>query len=703
MSRIVFGVLATGCVWATTGWAQSPSALEPIDIQGEAPAAERQTRTPAPGAADTAAALRDVPNGALLDNGGISGQTQYRGSAGYRNAVRIDGMGVTSGGPNWMDPPLHYAPAALVDDVTVTRGLSSVADSVDQIGAVIDAKTDRGQYGDNDQFELGGRLSSTVRSVNNSHSVGGRAQLANEHNKIGLSAVTDQASDTKTPLGRIRASSYDRRQYGLDFGKRWSAGGTTGFVRHQDTGRTGTPALPLDIEFFDTTLAQLGRKTTLGDTTVDARISFNDVDHQMRNDTLREAPDFSPLNGGAPDRRLIDASSRGYTAELDLGHPAFGGTLSGGLDLRYAEHDARVRDPDNAMFFVDAFDDIRRETYSVYGQWAGPLAELWTGEAGLRYTRVVTDAGDGGVAPGLPQPARNVATDFAAADKRRSDDNIDLVAKLTRTLTDEWSVYAGLARKTRSPHYVERYAYIPLEATAGLADGNNHIGDIDLDPEVAYEINLGTDFEGQRLSFSPQLFYRRVNDYITGVAVDDTPGTIDSDVERVSNVNGDPTPLRYANVDAELYGADIAAAYAINDAWRLDAGAGYTRGKRRDTDDDLYRIAPANLRAGVTWQDADWRVSLTQRYIFEQNHVSRTHADARLGEPETAGYALTDIAASYRVRPSVTVTAGLDNLFDKGYRDFLAGYNRATGSDIDVGQRLPGAGRNAYVSLTADF
>ena len=703
MSRVVFGVLATGCVWASASCAQPPTALKPIRIEDRAPLAEAQVREPEQTAADTAATLRDVPNGALLDNGGISGQTQYRGSAGYRNAVRIDGMGITSGGPNWMDPPLHYAPAALAEDVTITRGLPSVADSVDQIGAVIDAKTDRGHYGDSDQFELGGRLSSTVRSVNNSYSVGGRAQLANEDTKVGLSAVTDQASDTKTPLGKIRASSYDRRQYGLDFGKRWAAGETTGFVRHQDTGRTGTPALPLDIEFFDTTLAQLGHRTTFGETTVDARVSFNDVDHQMRNYTLREAPDFSPLNASAADRRYIDASSRGYTAALDLGHPAFGGTLSGGLDFRYAEHDARVRNPDNAMFFVDAFDDIRRETYSVYGQWAGPLAELWTGEAGMRYTRVVTDAGDGGVAPGLPQPAQNVAAEFAAADKRRSDDNIDLVAKLTRTLNDEWSVYAGIGRKTRSPYYVERYAYIPLEATAGLADGNNHIGNIDLDPEVSYEIDLGTDFEGQRLTFSPQIFYRRVNDYITGVAVDDTPGTIDSDVERVSNVNGDPTPLRYANVDAELYGVDVAAAYAISDAWRVDAGAGYTRGKRPDTDDDLYRIAPANLRAGLTWDHAEWRVSLTQRYIFKQDHVSKTHEDSRLADPETAGYALTDIAASYRVSPSVTVTAGLDNLFDKGYRDFLAGYNRAGGSDIDIGQRLPGAGRNAYLNLTANF
>lgn len=687
-------------------WSQSADAirsLEPIDVRDTVPASRAQTRAPRAARADAAAAVSDVPNGALLNNGGISGQTQYRGLSGYRNAVRIDGMGIASGGPNWMDPPLHYAPAALVEKVTVTRGIPSVAESVDRIGTVIEAETDRGRYGDGAGFELGGRLSSTIRSVDNGHSVGGRAQIANENTRIGLSGATDQASDTKTPFGAIRASSLDRDQFGVDFGHRNRMGETTGFVRHQDTGRTGNPALPLDIEFFDTTLAQLGHETTVGETTIEARVSFNDVDHRMTNFALREAPDFSPLNGGAPDRRFIDAHSQGYGAQIDVDHPAFGGTLSGGVDLDLTEHDATVRNPDNARFFVDAFDDIRRDTYSLYGQWVGPLAERWTGELGGRYTRVDMATGDGGVAAGLPQPAQNLAAAFGAADKRRTDDNVDLVAKLSRTLNDRWSAYAGMARRTRSPSYIERYAYIPLEATAGLADGNNHVGDIDLEPEVAYEINLGTEFEGRRLTFSPQVFYRRVDDYISGVAVDDTPGTIDSDVERVSNVNGDPTPLRYANVDAELYGVDVAAGYAISDAWRVDAGAGYTRGRRTDTDDDLYRIAPATLRTGLTWDRHDWRVSLTQRYVFEQNRVSETHADARLADPETAGYVLTDIAAAYRLTREMTLTVGIDNLFDKGYRDFLAGYNRAGGGDIAVGERLPGAGRNAYMSLNARF
>lgn len=57
---------------------------------------------------DTANLIERVPGGAVSDNGPISGQVNYRGMFGPRMNVRIDGMYVNPGGPNWMDPPLHY-------------------------------------------------------------------------------------------------------------------------------------------------------------------------------------------------------------------------------------------------------------------------------------------------------------------------------------------------------------------------------------------------------------------------------------------------------------------------------------------------------------------------------------------------------------------------------------------------------------------
>ena len=49
--------------------------------------------------------------------------------------------------------------------------------------------------------------------------------------------------------------------------------------------------------------------------------------------------------------------------------------------------------------------------------------------------------------------------------------------------------------KTRAPSYIERYLWIPLNVNAGLGDGNNYIGNIDLDPEWSNQFELGLDWD----------------------------------------------------------------------------------------------------------------------------------------------------------------------------------------------------------------
>ncbi|AWN16096.1 TonB-dependent siderophore receptor [Salinisphaera sp. LB1] len=673
--------------------------LAPLAVRGLISRADHVQPPLAPSTVDTAAAMNEVPGGALVDNGGISGQVQFRGLTGYRNQTRIDGMSVASGGPNWMDPPLHYAPAALVESLSVTRGIPSVADSIDTIGTSVDARTRQSRYAGGDSYELHGWGEATAQSVDDGYSLSGQASLANDSNRIGLTAVTDQGAKLRTPQGRLRASSYDRKQYGLDFGHREAWGETSGFVRAQRTGDTGNPDLPMDIHYFRSTLAELKQTADIGRTQVTAQLDFNHVEHEMDNYILRPAPDFSPLNGDAPDPRYIRARSQRYAAKLHAAHPLAGGSFKTGFDGSWVQYDAFVGNPKMAAFGVNAFDDIRRDTYSLFGQWAGPIRGPWHGELGVRDTIVHTAAGPGGVAPSLPMPAQRLAADFAASDRDHTDNNVDVVAKLSRDIGQRWQARLGLARKTRSPYYTERYAYIPLEATAGSADGNNTIGNTRLSPEVAYMADLGLSFIGSRLTFSPEVYYHRIHDYITGVPY----AGGNRDVVMVSTVNGDPTPLQYANVGAEIYGADLAAAYKLDNAWTLSGGAGYTRGRRTDTGDNLYRIAPANMRARLAYQRADWRLSLSERYVFAPHHIADSHRDARLGDPETGGYAVTDITARYQASPLLWVEVGVDNLFNRGYRDFMGGFNRVADSAVPLGARLPGAGRNAHATVHVAF
>ena len=87
-------------------------------------------------AADTAAIAARTPGGALVGNGALSGQLSYRGLAGQRVFGRVNGQRFASGGPNVMDPPLHYAPSVLVERIEIARGVAPVSSGPSLAGAV---------------------------------------------------------------------------------------------------------------------------------------------------------------------------------------------------------------------------------------------------------------------------------------------------------------------------------------------------------------------------------------------------------------------------------------------------------------------------------------------------------------------------------------------------------------------------------------
>ena len=100
-------------------------------------------------------------------------------------------------------------------------------------------------------------------------------------------------------------------------------------------------------------------------------------------------------------------------------------------------------------------------------------------------------------------------------------------------------------------------------------------------------------------------------------------------------MSGDPDPLQFANVEAEIYGFDMPWDVQFGHSWGLDGTVSYTRGKRVDIDDNLYRISPPNARARLTYRPARWSLMLENILYAHQEHVSETNE-----EQETAGYSL---------------------------------------------------------------
>jgi iron complex outermembrane receptor protein len=663
-----------------------PEKTESITIQAESVPAESRAIAIddlALSASDATQLVRRLPGANLNANGPLSGQVQYRGLSSTRMRVTLDEMPIAPGGPNWMDPPLHYMPAPLLERIELQRGIASVSAGPGTLGGHVAAHAHQSRFAESDALELHGNLSLGTRSADESLTAGGMLALSSSRLRLHVLASQERGDDRAFADGDVKGTSFERASAGVGGGVRIGAHELALDWRHQRTGETGTPALPQDIRFFDTELFRFSHSTQIGRTQLSTRAFWSDIDHRMDNANLRPAP-TSPAGA-----RSVDAEARTAGIEARAQHPLGAGSLELGFELHRARHEMLVRNPNVPAFFVDGFDDVERELAGFWAEWRARLAPRLSAELGLRYDRVRMRAGAVELASTLPLPAQALARGFNATDRRQRDAAVDWVAKLRLDVSNSLALHLGVARKTRVPHYIERYAWLPVEATAGLADGNNYVGDPDLDPEFSHEVDLGVEWSEGGHFVRPRIFWRRVEDYIQGVPVDATPGVIDSPLEMVSAANGDPTPLRYANVDAVLYGADMDWGLALAPHWSLEGNLSFVRGRRTDQTDDLYRIPPLWGAVALTYERVRWSATLENVFASSQRRVARTNQELR-----TSGYGLLNLRGRVRPREGLSLTLELYNVLDQAYREHLGGFNRVEQRDIAAGERLPGTGRS---------
>ena len=545
------------------------------------------------------------------------------------------------------------------------------------------------QFTDGSAITPQARLAAQYRTVDDGYALGGLVALANDRWRLGVIASKEEGEDYDFPGGTAVGTAYERALYGVHGGLRVGDGEVFAEYRRSETDPTGNPPFAMDIVYFDTDFVQGGYRGMLaGNIELDLRLGHVAVRHLMDNQTTRQPP--------APRARATYADADTTTAEGSLRFGTDHSYIEVGGDMELVDKFVRITDPTNAGFFIDAQPDLQADRFGGYVQWRGSLGAVQA-EFGARVDHTSQKAGEPTLGAAVPMGPRNLANAFIAADRSYADTTVDAVLRAWVPL-DGLTPRLTLARKQRMPSLLERFGWLPTEASFGLADGNIYVGSLDLDPETAWIAELGVDIEGDIFSFRPTVFYRRVDDYIQGVPYDDTVGVVDSPVEMVAAMNGDMTPLRFANVDVELYGVDMDFSLTPVESVELSGTASFVRGERRDIADNLYRVSPANLRLSAIWRGE--RVSLGAELFAAaaQDEVSASNDEAT-----SDGYAVVGLFGQLALLDGVTLEAGVENLFDTYYQPHLAGRSRVGASDVPVGERLPGYGRNAWVRLLAQF
>ncbi len=657
---------------------------------------------------DTAQLLRMMPGANLNKNGELTGIAQYRGMYGDRINISINGSSISSAGPNAMDAPLHYAPVAILESLTVHRGIAPVSSGQETIGGSMEAKTHSGNFTNSRDFSLAGRVYSGLQSINTGNVASASLALANDTHLFSTSFMTETADDAGFAGGEITPSAYERERLDLRYGYRAHRQEFNVSVAVNQTGDAGTPALPMDIRSIDSNHIDFDYRREGGAFNIVSSLSINSIEHWMTNFHLRRPPLDNMMTTGAMRYRQTFASSDNASFSLQLEQPLENGLRRFGIDGHWSEHDADISNPNAMMFAITNFSGVERNIVGVFLEQEMSIGDKVGLEAGLRLNQVSMDAGNVsanlnpmGMTMGMPVMMNNMAAmlanRFNSQQLAQDDTNADWFARLSVETSASTTWYLGAARKMRAPSYQERYLWLPLEASGGLADGITYIGNVALDSETSHELEAGFDYNRPGFAFYPRVFYKNVDDYIQGTPATD-PTSIQFAMMMVNMGMGSGAPLQFNNVDAKLYGLDLESRYQISERLGLQANLSMVRGERRDIDDNLYRIAPDNFLLALNWNAGKWAASLENITYAGQDRISVTNR-----ELATGGYSLLNLNTRFYPQENLEIGLGINNMLDRKYRDHLAGYNRAFNPDIALRDRLPGLGRNLYGRLIWQF
>lgn len=636
-------------------------------------------------ASDAAALLEAVPGAAVVRNGPLTGIAQLRGLSNDRVKVLVDDMQITPACANHMDPPLAYAPVEAIDALRTVAGITPVSLGGDSLAGTIVVESAPPPFAEDDGLHVSARGTASFDGSQGAVRTGGLLGAGDRKLALAYTGSWQHGDDLRFPGGRVSASGYERHDHGLLVGSRRGWGELALDLGLGITDEAGTPSLPMDIVSDESHRAGLRLRRALGGGELAARLYWHEIDHVMDNFSLRPA-------GAMRMRSPAESQDIGY--RIDFTRPLREGhQLRVGSDLHLASFDSEIHDLTMGRRQTGIPDGKRRRV-GTFAEWEASWSPRWTTLVGVRNDTVWSDAGDVRelMVPMNPLLAAALRADrdaFDARGHRRSDVDWEASALARFQASDALRLELGAARKQRAPSLLERYQWTPLAANAGLADGRLYVGNLDLEAETAWHLGLAAEWRSERLELRVAPFYTWVEDYIQGSPLAD----------RRDPATGLPV-LRYENFDdVRLYGVEASARVSLHEHLQVRGQLGYVRGRNHSSHDDLYRIAP--LR-GALALDLPWRAltaTAELEWAARQDQVARYN-----DEPTTDGYGIVNLAVAWQPPGrGVRLAMGLDNLFDVSWAEHTSGLDRVTGSDVALGERLPGAGRFFHAALTATW
>ena len=236
-------------------------------------------------------------------------------------------------------------------------------------------------------------------------------------------------------------------------------------------------------------------------------------------------------------------------------------------------------------------------------------------------------------------------------------------------------LFANLGRGFRPPNIFDL-------GQVGDRPGNRfNVINNDVKPETVHTIDFGIKHFSTDWTVDLAVFYSQYDDKIASVETGE-PTNSGQIIVQSQNLN-----------DVRLYGLESHLNYRFADDSELDAVLNYTWGEEKSEllTEPADRIPPLNGYIGYKKHLSNrWTINPKIIFADTQNRLSsRDISDPRINPFGTGGFVTYNLYSTWKLNSGANIRLGLENIFDKKYREHASG--------------LEAAGRNYHASFNYLF
>lgn len=617
-------------------------------------------------ARDIGEALKQVEGIDIIHKGAIANDVVLRGQQKDNINVFLDGVRLHGACPNRMDSPSFHFDFAEVEQVKIVKGPYDITNP-GGIGGMIDVISKKPGKGFGSDISLTGGSYYIADSlhgldngfVNASATVSYGTDLydaligyAYKYSDIPESGDRRNIADVypATSPNRYKTDAMDSKAYEINTG--WAKFGlnptnnsrTEISYSYQDADHVLYPYLLMDADYDRTHMLNWSyRIEKLSPLVREVKLQayWNKVDHLM-DDRSRQSSAARPRFYSMQ----TDADTQTVGAKLNATFAAGPGALTLGSDYYNRNWDATNRTAANGYADTAMIPDVFTDNLGFFAGYELPVIEKLTLKGGVRTDQTWVKA---------DRPTNKAISE---TDYTTVAGNIQLIW----TPVEHLEITTGFGSGIRPPDPQE------LFINSSRQQGNPY-----LNPTRNYELDLGIKYATDRFFVKAALFNNSLHDYI--------------------NIVPSGSTRSYANIDANIWGAELGSQFSLPYDLFLKGLLSYTEGKNNTDGRPLSEMPPLRGTLALRYDVNTWFIEVAENFANSQERV-----DSALDEQQTPGWVTTDLKAGFNYK-ALSIYAGVYNLLDKFYYSHLS-YQR---DPFASGVKVPENGRNLYVTVAYKF